>query len=339
MGSNDGVSRSWFCVFNNPAEHGYVGRSEQEILDDLLTIWMDDSPTRSCALTYCVSAEGMPHVHAVFEDTKTMRFSLIKKLFPTMHIERTKGTKDEAEDYINKVGKFEEKGEKVICSAHHGEIKGAQGNRRDYEIIEQLVEQGKTPSEIEAESFGFRRYDTMIRKAYFDKRRKETPSKRDIKVVWHVGESGSGKSYSQLDLYEKYGRDNVYLMTDYEGGGLDKYCGETILFMDEFRGQIKYNQLLIMLDGYLSQVHARYTNIYALWNEVHITSVLPPEEVYSQMVESNRHYDTFAQLRRRITSIVYHWKDSDGYHSFELEMKDYIDHQVLKEIALNLVDV
>lgn len=334
---SDETSKSWFCVFNNPEEHGYIGE-QQEICDKLMNEWIEENPTKkSCAIMYCVSADGLKHVHMVLEDTKTMRFSMIKKSYAVgMHFEPTKGTKEQAEDYINKRGKWEEKGEIVVCSARHGEIKGNQGARRDFDKIEELINMGNTPNQIFEQDFSFRRYEKMIREAYYYNRIKNTKNKREINVVWHIGKSGTGKSFCQLQLMQKYGDDGVYLMTDYDGGGLDKYNGEPVLFMDEFRGQIKYNQLLIMLDGYKSQIHARYTNVYALWNEVHITSVLPPETVYNAMVEYNRIDDGIEQLNRRISSIVYHWKNEKGqYKQFALSMKEYKNYNQLKQLAFS----
>lgn len=112
-----------------------------------------------------------------------------------------------------------------------------------------------------------------------------------------------------MNLIELYGEDEVYLVTDYDNGGLDKYNGEKILFLDEFRGQIKYSTLLCMLQGYKQQFHARYSNIIGLWDEVHISTVMPPEKVYQNMVQENQSIDTLSQLFRRIDSIIYHWKD------------------------------
>ena len=70
-------------------------------------------------------------------------FSVVKKAYPAMHIQPTKGSKEQAEDYINKRGKWQEKGEKIICIDQKGEIKGSQGQRSDLEIIEELLQQGK----------------------------------------------------------------------------------------------------------------------------------------------------------------------------------------------------
>lgn len=325
-------ARSWFCVFNNPENHGFSG-SPEEIAEQMKERWIADNPQRTCAVAYCISAEGLHHCHAVFEDTKTMRFTVVQKLFPGMHIEATKGNKEQAEDYINKRGKWKEKDESVLCIVRHGEIKGKQGARRDFEIIEDLIREGKTPNEIMEVSFSFRRYEKMIRDEYYCNRLAYTPLLRDVSVYWHVGFSGSGKSYTFVKLSEQYGENHVYFLNDYDHG-FDKYNGEPILFMDEFRGQMKFSLFLNLLDRYKVQVPCRYSNVYSLWNEVHITSVLPPERVYENMVQCNRNLDTVEQLTRRISFIVYHWKDEDGkFREFQLPMKQYSDYDSLQSLA------
>ena len=296
---------------------------------------MGRNPTRSGAVAYCISQDGLKHLHMVLEDSNKASFKTIKKLYSKAHIEPTKGNKEQAEAYIHKKGKWEEKGEHIIYIAQHGEIKGNQGSRRDLDIIEEYIENGMTPRQIMSLQLGFRRYEKMIKDHYYEKRNRETPFLRDINVVWHVGEAGSGKSYTAKDYADKNGEDSFYFVSDYENGGLDRYNGEPILFLDEFRGQIKYSTLLSMLHGYKVQVHCRYTNCVSLWNEVHITSVLPPERVYQNMVSENRDLDSIQQLKRRITTIVYHWKTENGeYKQFELPMSEYIDYETLKNNAL-----
>lgn len=327
---NKESSKSWFCVLNNPQEI-YTGEP-LDIAEKCLEDWIKDHPTRTGAVAFCISAEGLQHLHMVLEDTNKARFSSLKNTYPKAHLEPTKGTKEQAEDYINKRGKYQEKGEQVLYVARYGEIKGFQGQRRDFDVIEELLEQGMTPSEIMDHSFSYRRYEKMIRDAYYRKRTKEVPIKRTVKVVWHIGLSGSGKSYTMVDLVQKYGEDKVYLVSEYEHG-FDKYCGEPILFMDEFRGQLKYAQLLTMLDGYKVQVPCRYTNAVALWDEVHITSVLPPESVYERMVLENRNMDTQEQLNRRIDLVVYHYKECGKYKTVEQSMIEYTGYEDLKKKA------
>jgi len=329
---NDTMARSWFCVANNPQEHGYIGTPE-EIAERIADDWVKDNPQRSCAIAYCISADGLHHLHKVLEDVKNMRFSAVKKVFPSMHMEPTKGTKEQAEDYINKRGKFAEKGEQVLYIARRGEIKGAQGQRRDLEVIEDLIQQGKKPREILAMSLSYRRYEKYIRDAYFDKRYQDTPRSRDVNIVWHVGQSGSGKSYIQMQLAEQYGDDEVYLVTDYDHPW-DKYNGERIVILDEFRGQIRFSVLMNLLDVYRIQLPCRYSNLYSLWSEVHVCTVLPPDAVYKKMVDDFQSYDTYEQLRRRINTIVYHYIDDDGkFKVFEIHMSHYVDYDTLRKAA------
>jgi hypothetical protein len=325
-------ARSWFCVLNNP-EETYTGLP-QDIAESVLDEWIRDKPSRSGAVAYCISANGTRHLHMVLEDSSKARFSALKNTYPRAHLEPTKGTKEQAEDYINKRGKYEEKGEQVLYIAKFGEIKGCQGARKDFDILEDMIEKGYRPEQIMRENMSYRRYEKYIRDAYYDKRKRETPFLRPIDCTWHVGCSGSGKSYTVKQMVDSGLQDDIYLLTDYDMGGLDRYNGEDILFMDEYRGQIKYSTLLMMLQGYMQQFHARYTNFYGLWTKVHITSVMPPEMVYQKMVNDYQDIDTLKQLLRRINRIVYHWKDETGYHKYEMLMDEYIDYDNLKERAL-----
>ena len=45
----DTVSKSWFCVFNNPADHDYIGTPE-EVVDRIIEEWIKGHPQRSCAV-------------------------------------------------------------------------------------------------------------------------------------------------------------------------------------------------------------------------------------------------------------------------------------------------
>lgn len=75
---NDTMARSWFCVANNPQEHGYIGTPE-EIAERIADDWVKDNPQRSCAIAYCISADGLHHLHKVLEDVKNMRSKVYKK--------------------------------------------------------------------------------------------------------------------------------------------------------------------------------------------------------------------------------------------------------------------
>lgn len=206
----DTVTKSWFAVLNNPAEHGYMGTPE-EVCYRLRDEWLIGGADRTGAWAYCVSADGLPHIHMVLEDTKAMRFSAVKSSYAAgMHFEATKGSKAQAEAYIEKRPPFDEKGEQVICVVRHGEIKAAQGKRSDLDEIASLLDAGLTPEEIFQQEFRFRRYERMVIAEYMDRKRRETPVAREINSHYLVGDSGTGKSYKYVELCEKYGEDKVY---------------------------------------------------------------------------------------------------------------------------------
>lgn len=339
MTKQDTVSRSWFAVFPYPEKHGYEGTPE-EIIEKLKSEWVKDNPQRKGWWGYCISKEGMPHIHMVLEGSGTMRFTTVKKAYPTAHLEPTKGSKKQVLAYIKKEPPFDEKGEQVICFTSVGNIEGSKrfalANTNDtLQAIEQLIEDGLSPNAIMAEDIRLREKESLIRKAYFAKRYKETPPQRDVKVIWHCGDSGTGKSYAYIKLCEQFGDDNVYFFSDYANrgvGGFDGYCGEPYLFMDELkRDSLPFELLLTIMQGYRSQIHCRFANCYALWNEVHITSIFSPEDIYSGMVgRDTQDKDTIKQLLRRISLYVYHYEKDGEYKTFELSRDQYVNYTDLR---------
>lgn len=329
---NDSPIRAWFCVWNNPIDTlgDSVANEPQAIAEYVLYSFCGDNPSRSGAVAYCISADGLHHLHMVLCDAHKMRFSAIKSLFPKAHLEPMRGSKKQAQDYINKVGVFEEKGEQVLYVAEKGEISSNQGSRIDLQAVQSYIDSGMTPNEIFDINIAYRRYANMIKDAYYAKRIKDTPFIRDVKVYWHFGDSGSGKSFTAKQLIDKVGEDNVYFLSDYDGGGFDNYNGQQILFLDEFKGQLRFSSLLSILDCYKQQVHSRYSNAWTLWNEVHITSVFAPDEIYKKMVaSSDAKTDTLKQLLRRITDIVFHYKENGEYKQESIPAKEYTDRSCL----------
>lgn len=330
------VCKSTFCVINNPEyeitykhnEKGelvkddngqpvileqipteYHGFTPQQICDDVLNKWISDGENHTGAVLYCESALGLKHLHCVFESKSTFRpLVVLKRLFPKIHIEVTKGTKKDVEDYINKVGKFEEKGEKIVAKSQIGEIVGCQGKRTDLtppdKLHELIYDLGKTPSEILDEFPNAYKQEGILNKMYYRKRYRETPIERDVNVSWLCGATGTGKSYKYVELCEDYGEENVYRVCDYKAP-FDNYNGQDVLFIEEYRGAFPLPVFLILLDKYKSDVHARYTNALSLWTKVYITSPCTPYEIYTQYKDTSNGYDNLSQLYRRINSIVY----------------------------------
>ena len=335
-GENDIASRSWFAVFCNPADHGYTGTPE-EVCHRLRDEWCDGQPTRSGAWAYCISADGMHHVHMVLEDKKVMRFSAIKKAYACgMHFEAPRGNKQQVDDYINKRGAFEDKGEQVVYVVTEGEIVGNQGKRSDLTEIYGYIEDGLTPHDVLALNPNYYKYSAYIKQMYFDKRCAETPVVRSVKVIWHTGDSGSGKSYSRVKLAEEVGEDNIFYLTAFGTGAFDGYNGQPYLWIEDFKGEMMFGEFLRILDVYKAEISCRYTNAKALWKEVHITSIYHPKGVYSKMVtEDQRGKDKIEQLLRRIDRegyIRYHWHDENGYHYSEWDTSATLEEMRLAAV-------
>lgn len=337
----DTVTRSWFAVFNNPKEHGYDG-TPLEVIERLRDEWVSpEHPERTGAWMYCISADGLHHVHMVLEDTKPMRFSVIKKSYAVgMHFEATKGMKEQVEDYLLKRGKFEEKGEKIIETVQVGELKGRKSgtaNESTLDKIDSFLAVGMKPAEILAMGIRYYTYETIIRKAYIDRRVAEMPQDRKIMVYWHTGKSGAGKSYSCRKLRETKGADEVFLASDYANYGtslFDGYSGERVVFMDEFKGDIPYGLLLNILSELKHPIHCRYFNTYNIWEEVHITSVYTPFGIYQTMVEEDRQdKDPYSQLKRRINYIVYHYCIMGSYGEITFPIEEFHSIEEAEEQA------
>lgn len=335
--------RSYFCVWNNVDQifdktnttifDGISEKSRQmvikfrenltqdsytasEMVDYVINIFMDGKEERrSCGANYEIGDDGKHHIHAVFEDKSQVRFSTLQKLFPTIHIEKTRGESHEVIDYLYKKGKYAEKSYTTVVSPKiKGEIVGKQGNRSDLQKIQELIEEGLSPEEIMSENISYRRFSKMIKEHYFQRKLKLAPlNKENMKVLWHTGEPNSGKSFTQNLLKEEFGRDNVYVWSDFQNGGLDNYVGESILFLDEYKGELSFAEFLKVTDVYVQQVHSRYSNVYALWDEVHISSIFSPKKAYELMVsEELRRDDTMGQMTRRISEVVYHFSVEEG---------------------------
>lgn len=312
--------------------------SDQEVCQTVLDMWVNSKPGRIGAVTYCISGTGFHHLHMVLEvensDSDRFTFRQVQKLYgKKFHIEPTRGSKKEAEEYINKLGKYAEKDEVVTATAVYGELKGNQGKRSDLKTMEELLNQGLTPQQIlDQVGLSGYRYKSMLQEAYMRMCEIEIGSFRRVVTYYHTGESYSGKSYVMQLLEQENGSENIYKVANYKRGCWDKYEGQKILFMDELRPySMTYATLLSILNNYVLDIDCRYGNKKMMWNEVHITSVLPPEELYKEMVDSvNRMYDTYAQLRNRIDYIVYHWKDESGYHQYQVPMAEYRDYKDLE---------
>lgn len=313
-----------------------------EYLADYLTyLWNESGKGRSSAVAICLSEAGCWHAHmALYGNTTTLKN--VSKILFNSHIEPQLGGKAQLQAYLMKQGKYAEKNETILYLKDIEKVQDVPGKRNDLDAIEELLIKGFTPQQILDVNFHFYKYEKMIMHAYIDQRIKDAPLTQEVYVEYHCGESGTGKTYFYNQLCERAGADNIYILADYDNnasGGLDAYMkmgAPAILFMDEYKGfGISYGKLLTMLNGYTRmQTHSRYNNSYNLWKEVYITSVYPPEGIYTNMVSTEyQGLDSYTQLIRRISKIVYHYIENGEYKTYSIDAADYIDYADLRRRA------
>ena len=295
--------------------------------------WEQSGKGRKAGIAVCVSAQGLYHAHiACYGNTTTLK--AVAEILYGSHIEPQLGKKEELKNYLLKNGEYEEKGETVLHTVGLDVIEDNQGARNDIEEIESMINEGYTPNEIFDLSITYRKYTKLIKEAFLRKRTKDMPIIKEMFNEWHVGNSGTGKTYTYIQLCEEYGEDNVYMLTDFENGGFDLYLEQgapPILFIDEFKGGLKFGQLLNILDKYSKvQTHCRYANTCNLWEKVYITSIFPPEELYESLVnDDKRKRDNIQQLLRRLNTIVYHYVEDGKYKTYSMPANEYLSYRDL----------
>ena len=98
--ANSVQSRKWNLTINHPAD---CGMDHAAIIERLHLF----RPAYFC-LADEISTTGTYHTHIYIFSHSPMRFSTVKRRFPTAHIEKANGTSKENRDYIRKEGKWAE---------------------------------------------------------------------------------------------------------------------------------------------------------------------------------------------------------------------------------------
>lgn len=231
-----------------------------------------------------VGLAGTRHLQGYLRLSNKRALGGMKKLHASAHWEVRKGTHEEAEAYCTK----EET--RAAGPWRFGEPPAA-GKRSDLSELHEMLQAGKSESEISDEAFGtWAKYFRAIERY----RRLHTVANRDwhteVVVLW--GPTGTGKS--RRASYEA-GPNAYWCLQPGQGQAffLDGYEGQENVVIDEFYGWIPYSVLLKMLDRYPLMLHTKggATNFYP--KKVWITSNKPPSEWYRS--------GAFAPLLRRLS--------------------------------------
>lgn len=268
--------------------------------DDIKKILIQQFKT---PIYFCMADEkgSCYHTHVFVCFSSRVRFSTIKKRFPTAHIEAVKGTASENINYVKKSGKWKDDikhGTQIENTFEEFGTPPPDSRGRDKAMTElyNMIQDGLSNAEIIA-----RNQDYILQIDKIDKLRtillteKYRGTRRlDLEVTYVSGVTGSGKT---RDIFDAFGDENVYRVTDYQHpfDGYNHF--QPVIVFDEFRSSLPLKDMLHYLDIYPIELPARYANRYAGFNKVFLVSNWPLEQQYKEHQDKDREsWDAF--LRR-----------------------------------------
>lgn len=302
INNDSSQSRKYHLTINNYDEYGFSVEAIKSIAESM-------NPDYFC-LSEEVGKNGTPHVHLYMQFSLAVRFSTIKKRFPTAHIEAALGSAQSNRDYIRKEGKYadSDKAETRVDGSFFewGAMKPLKLTRaQTMPKIIALLRAGKTTLEIISQfpeyAFKGRDIDTLREEILAEKYMNEN---RDVTVHYVYGATAFGKTSG---IFKAHDSKDICRITDYSGSygvRFDAYHGHKVLVLEEFHSQIDLPFMLNLLDRYPLMLPARYMDSVACYNEVYLTSNEPLENQYHEWKIKSP--ETYKAFRRRITDVTYY---------------------------------
>ncbi|MBI9010133.1 MAG: replication protein [Tenericutes bacterium] len=275
-------SRNWILTCN------YLN-SEPVSDEDMLKSILDIGSIAYTAFQLEKGDLGTLHHQIYLHFSTAKSFQSIKKGFPLAHIERMRGSSDQAIEYCTK--NDTRQNEPVTW----GEFP-EQGKRNDWIDIYNMIKEGSPLSEIRY------RYPSQ----YIRNRNKIVSVKqeileeqfghqiRNLDVTYMYDVTGKGKTRYIL---EKYGYENVFRISNYKNP-FDTYKGEDVIVFEEFREDIPIGAMLHYLDIYPIRLPARYEDRVACYTKAYIVTNWSFERQYSKI--KREHAETYNAWKRRI---------------------------------------
>lgn len=298
---NDPQFKKALVTLNNPEKYGLNRDVTLEKLKSLPAYY-------GC---YCeeMSASGTLHYHAFILFRSNMRFSTLKRKFPTAHIDQARGSVAENRDYITKSGKWanSEKADTVIEGSFFewGEVPERSvmpaATSKAVDLLCKIKSGMSTMKIIESSPsyvFKSKEIDDLRERFLFEDNKAKM---RPLTVNYLYGDTGSGKTRS---IYKRHKAEDICRITSYSNSKaiFDSYRGNPVLVFEEFHSQIPITEMLCYLDVYPLRLPARYYERVACYNTVYITSNIPLSQQYINVQQTSM--ETWRALERRITNYI-----------------------------------
>lgn len=178
----------------------------------------------------------------------------------------------------------------------------AQGKRKDLDFVKEALDAGQSTRDIVMGSNeGFRAGARYL--AFMERYRgmlAQTTEFKAKEVYVYYGATGTGKTRKAFEDAGGMNPDTVWRWVPGMGATFfEGYCGQKTVIFDEFRGQLTFGQLLVLLDGYPTSVQIKGSSVAWGPDKIYMTSPVHPKEWYQSKGD-----DSIAQLLRRITKVV-----------------------------------
>lgn len=239
-------------------------RAKSWIFTDFTLKKFDSVESRQAFQFICYGLEKCPnsgkmHHQGFLQCLSATTLRSVKRLLglPEVHLEKMRGTPEEAVFYCKKDGAYQEYG-----------VLTHQGQRKDIDCLKEIIDEGKCDTAVAEANFqlycqyskGLARYRELVVQS-------KTRSWRTVSVVLIRGETGTGKTRfaSRYAPFRIGGHDLRWW---------DGYAQERCILIDEYANDIAITRLLSLLDGFQQRLAIKGGFTYANWTSVFITTNL-----------------------------------------------------------------
>lgn len=288
---------SFQITINNPDLYGWDHlKIKQTLIEKFPTL-------RYFCMADEIGQQGTYHTHIYVCFSSRVRFRTVQKHFEHTHITPALGSVKANLEYIKKTGKWAdtEKAETRIEGTFEdwGKIPTQKGSREDMAELFEMIEAGCSNAEILAFNndyiLNIEKLDKLRTTLMIDKYK--NTRRLDLRVIYVSGATGTGKTRNILD---RHGDSSVFRVTDYLHP-FDNYSCQPVLVFEEFRSSLRISDMLNYCDIYPLELPARYSNKFACYGTVYITSNWSLEEQYSEVQKDSP--ETWKAFLRRIHEV------------------------------------
>lgn len=222
---------------------------------------------------------GRPHLQGWLQWSSPRQVADFWSAFGHPHVERRRGKVVDNQRYTAKEGDWEEYGEPP-----------KQGNRTDWrQAVDQVRARLPLVDVIDAQPHLLPTIRALERLATLTR---QPPKDRDVRVLYIQGPAGCGKTRAIHQAYpEAYWKP--------EGEWWDGYEGQSVVVLDDYYSDIRYQQLLRVLDRYPLRLPVKGGFVPAEYTTVLITSNANLDEQYPNTLGARRE-----ALYRRIHCVI-----------------------------------